>query len=504
MIEIGNTTALLALLGWPLMAVLLFKKLPFERALIWSILAPYMFLPQLSAIDLPIVPALNKETIPNLMTFGICLAVWGKMPELFPKGWVGRILLAMFIVSPAITVLTNLEAMPFGVDTFGNLHLIDPNALEVWGLPGLRIYDSVSALVQQVFLMLPFFVARIGLRSEQAIREILLALVIAAGIYALPMLWEVRFSPQLHTRLYGFFQHDFAQAMRNGGFRPFVFMPHGLWVAFFAFMCAMAAAAMVKDSSAEKRTKQFVILVGIFGLVVICKSMGALLFTLIFVPIVLLLKPRVHLALSAMLMVLVLAYPMLRGSDAVPTAELITYLEGVNEERAQSLEYRFTNEDRILQHVESKPLFGWGGWGRFMVYDPATGETQSIVDGQWIITIGHYGWLGFIAMFGLLALPVLSLWWQARKPLAPPIPIAVSTLGLILAVNMVDMLPNATLIPFTWLMAGALLGYAETLKVTIADAQSARIRQAHSGVALGVKHPPSRAKPSQKGRRTVL
>jgi hypothetical protein len=28
------------------------------------------------------------------------------------------------------------------------------------------------------------------------------------------------------------------------------------------------------------------------------------------------------------------------------------------------------------------------------------------------------------------------------------------------------MLPNATLIPFTWLMAGALLGYAEALAVT--------------------------------------
>ena len=505
MIQIGNTTALLALLGWPLMAVFLFRKLPFERALIWSILGPYMFLPQISAIDLPIVPALNKETIPNLMAFGISLAVWGKMPELFPRGWVGRILLVLFIVSPAITVLTNLEAVPFGVDTFGTMRLVDPNALEVWGLPGLRIYDSISALAQQVFLMLPFFLARIALRSEQAIREILIALVIAAGIYALPMLWEVRFSPQLHTRLYGFFQHDFAQAMRNGGFRPFVFMPHGLWVAFFAFMCAMAAAAMVREAESRAKLKRFLIVVGIFGLVVITKSMGALVFTVVFVPAVLLLKPRAHLAISAVLVVVVLAYPLLRGSGAVPTAELVAFVESFNEERAQSLNYRFTNEDRILAHVEAKPLFGWGGWGRFMVYDPATGRTQSIVDGQWIITIGHYGWLGYIAMFGLLALPVLSLWWQARKPQAPPVPIAVSTLGLILAVNMVDLLPNATLIPFTWLMAGALLGYAEALKTTIVAARQERMRQAHSGVALGVSRPADRpGQPPVKGRRTVL
>jgi hypothetical protein len=36
-------------------------------------------------------------------------------------------------------------------------------------------------------------------------------------------------------------------------------------------------------------------------------------------------------------------------------------------------------------------------------------------------------------------------------------------LSLILAANMVDLLPNATHIPFTWLMAGALLGEAERL-----------------------------------------
>lgn len=34
-------------------------------------------------------------------------------------------------------------------------------------------------------------------------------------------------------------------------------------------------------------------------------------------------------------------------------------------------------------------------------------------------------------------------------------------LALILAFNMIDLLPNATLTPLTWLIAGALLGYAE-------------------------------------------
>ena len=505
MIEIGNTTALLALLGWPLVAVLLFRKLPLERALIWSILGAYMFMPQLSAIDLPVVPALNKETIPNLMAFALIVAAVGLRPELLPKGGMGRFLLVLFIVSPAVTVLNNLDPIQFGVDRFGTLTVLDPNALELWGLPGLRAYDSVSALAQQIFLMLPFFVARLVLQDEGALREILIALLVAACLYALPMLYEVRFSPQLHTRLYGFFQHDFAQAMRAGGFRPFVFMPHGLWVAFFAFMCAMAAAVWLRTAPAGQKGKRALFLLFTFGLVVICKSLGPLMFTAVFVPIVLFFTVRSHLLIAALLATVVLAYPILRGSGVIPTEALVERLAAVNEERAQSLEYRFTNEDRILDHTADRPYFGWGGWGRFMVYDPATGEAISIVDGQWVITIGHYGWLGYIAMFGLLALPLWTLWWNARKPHAPPVPVHVSALALILAVNLVDLLPNATLVPFTWLIAGALLGYAETLKERTRAAQAAAMRAHHTGTRLGVLPRPTLGQPDGPApRRTAL
>ncbi|WP_127106401.1 hypothetical protein [Pararhodobacter zhoushanensis] len=493
MIDIGNSFALLALLGWPVVGVLMFRIMPPERALIWSILAAYMFLPQLSSINLPVVPPMNKESIPNLTAFLCCLGLWGRMPHLLPEGWPGRILLGMFIVSPAFSVVTNLDAVQFGVDTFGTMRLVDPNALALWGLPGLRIYDSASALVQQMFLMLPFFLARELLRTEEAIREILLALVIAGLIYALPMLYEVRFSPQLHIRLYGFFQHDFSQAVRNGGFRPFVFMPHGLWVAFFAFMVALAASARAREATRLVAGRRMVMVVFGVGLVVICKSMGALMFTLIFLPIVLLLRPRAHLAIAAIIVTLVIAYPLLRGSGLVPAQAIVDRVAAISEERAESLNYRFTNEDRIIEHVADKPLFGWGGWGRFMVYDPATGESLTIVDGMWIITIGQYGWLGYIAMFGLLALPVLSLWWEGRKPEAPPIPFAASALALMLAVNLIDLLPNATLIPFTWLIAGSLLGYAEALRTTNRATRTARMRNAHAGLVLGTTVAPDRA-----------
>lgn len=504
MIEIGNTFALLALLGWPIVVVLLFKKFSPERAVIWSILGAYMFLPQLSAINFPGLPPMNKETIPNLSAFMVCLGLWGRIPQILPKSFLAKVLLILFIVSPVITVLTNLEPIQFGVDQFGGLTMIDGNALQVAGLPGLRIYDSLSVLVQQFLAMLVFFLAREVLRTEEAIREILIALVFAGLIYAGPMVWEARFSPQLHTQLYGFFQHDFVQAIRATGFRPFVFMPHGLWVAFFAFMCAMAAAVFARKAQPGSAGRNMLILVVMVGLVFVCKSMGALSFTFAFVPLVLLLRPRAHLAIAALLVTLVMAYPMLRGSGIIPTDRFVEEIAQVNETRASSLEYRFNNEDTILDHVSNKPLFGWGGWGRFLVYNPQTGESDTVVDGQWIIIIGNYGWLGYIAMFGLLTLPVLSLWWRARKPDAPPVPLEVSVLALILAVNMVDLLPNATLIPFTWLMAGSLLGYVEELRAATRAAQIEKIRRTHSGVVLGFDLSAPDENPRGPVRRSVL
>jgi len=486
MIGIGNSIALLALLGWPFVAIALFRLLPVERALIWSILGAYMFMPQLSAIDLPVVPALDKETIPNLMAFALVVGTFGMRPDLLPTGAMGRMLLLLFIVSPAVTVINNLDPIFFGVDQFGSLTVVDHNALQRWGLPGLRIYDSLSALALQIFLMLPFFVARMVLRDEDALREIIAALLVAACLYAPLMLIEIRISPQLHTMLYGFFQHDFIQAMRAGGFRPFVFMPHGLWVAFFAFTCAMAAAVWLRMAPVGQKFKRLMFLGFCILLVVICKSWGPLVFTVLFVPIVLFLSVRKQLLIAAALASAVLTYPIVRGSGIIPTEQLIARLYEVNAERAQSLEYRFTNEDRILTHTADRPLFGWGGWGRFMTYESATGEEISIVDGQWVITIGHYGWLGYIAMFGLLALPIWTLWWHARKPGAPPVPVHVSGLALILAVNLVDLLPNATLIPFTWLIAGALLGYAETLKERTRTAQIEALRVLRQGTHLGI------------------
>lgn len=477
----GNILAILALLAWPAVVIMMFRTMRLERALIWAILGGYMFLPQLTEFDLPLIPAFEKVTIPNITAFACCVAIWGRVPSIWPVSWLGRVLMAAFLVSPAFTVLTNLEPVRFGIDRIGAIAVIDRTMIESPDLPGLRFYDSGSALAQQVLLMLPFFLAREALRTAEGIRELLVALVVAGAIYSPLMLFEIRFSPQLHTLLYGFFQHDFIQAIRMGGYRPFVFMPHGLWVAFFSFMVLAAAVALWRMERGLLWTGA--IMLGA-GLLVICKSFGAIVYGLVIAPVALLLPTRMHLTIAAAVAVIVIAYPALRGLDWIPTEELVAQVATISADRAQSLGYRFGMEDAVLAHTENRPWLGWGGWGRFFPHNQETGRNEIVVDGLWLITIANFGWLGYAALFGLLGLPLWALAWQSWHT-NQPVPVGVGVLALVLAANLVDLLPNATLIPFTWLIAGALLGHAEQMA---RDAE-ARRRQAvaalHQSVVLG-------------------
>lgn len=508
MLNIGNSFALLALMAWPVVIVVMFRVMTLERALIWSILGGYLFLPQLSEINLPGIPAFNKTTIPNLTVLVVIVATYGKMPQLLPRSWVGRLLVVALVLSPSVTVLNNLEPIRFGIQSYGGLTVRDAAGFARGELPALRHYDAISALVGQFLFLLPFFLARQFLRSEAAIREILLALVVGAMIYALPMLFEVRFSPQLHTWIYGFFQHDFSQMIRFGGFRPIVFMPHGLWLALFTFKALLAAAALTVMAPNQRAGRMLAMTLFLFALLILCRSVGPVVLALALLPILLFAPRRVHLFVGLAVSALVLTYPILRGGGLIPTEAIIAQVERFDVDRAQSLQFRFTNEDMILRHVAEKPFFGWGGWGRFMPHDLLTGESRIVVDGHWIITIGHYGWLGYIALFGLLLLPLISIWWQSGGARSQPVPFAVSAMVLIYAGNMLDLLPNATVIPFTFLIGGALLGHAEEMRQKTEQAIQAQ-RQARRGrIALGAEpagEEPAAGRPSAPGgRRSVL
>jgi len=234
-----NALAYLMLMIWPLVCVVLFRRLPLERAMIWSILGGYLVLPPLASFDLPLVPSMDKYSIPNISAFVICVVLMRRKVLLWPQSGIARILVGLFVLSVVPTVASNGDPILFQV-----IANSDPIVFAVNQLPGLTLRDLFSVLVSQMIMLLPFFMARQYLGTDTGLRELLLALAVGGLIYSIPSLIEIRLSPQINTWVYGFFQHSFEQMMRDGGFRPIVFLPHGLWLAFFMMTAVLAAAAL--------------------------------------------------------------------------------------------------------------------------------------------------------------------------------------------------------------------------------------------------------------------
>ena len=500
----ANSFAYLVLYLSPLVVVLLFRALPRTPALIWAVVGGYLFLPIGIGLNLPLLPALTKDFLPVLTAAVMCLVVPADRPgeraaplrraapvpavpragragsggetearpaftrqrtpvarqeiaaarqagageavtaaPARPRRLVGNILLLMLVVTPLLTMLQNTDPVIAG-PTF---------------IPGLRPYDFFSMVLGALVTVLPLLLARRYLATAAHHLVLLRILCVAGLIYSLPALFEVRMSPQLNVWFYGYFPHSFAQQMRDGGFRAVVFLGHGLVVAIFLAVTILSTFALWRVRRPFGGSAGLLMAgAWLLGTLVLCKSLGALVSTLLLLPLVLFASMRVQMIVAAVIAVTVLLYPMLRGAGLIPVDRIYAASASISAERAESFKYRLDNEDILLDRANLKPFAGWGSWGRNRVYDPESGRDISVTDGAWIIVIGIYGWIGYVAQFGLLTLPTLLLAWRQRSL---GLSFATTGLCLVLAVNLIDLIPNSGLTPLTWLIAGAVLGYWE-------------------------------------------
>lgn len=441
-----NIFAYLVLLSSPIAAVVLFRLLPLERALVWTIIGFHLFLPSSTQIKFPMIPAIDRALVPALSAFVLCALMSPRM-TLTLDGFsrTGRqvlfILFGLVVVTPIITVLHNTEP------------IIDGRIF----LPGLRLYDAWGLISVILVAMIPLWLGIRYLNNPAGHRAILEIIAIAGLVYTIPALVEIRLSPQLHTWVYGFFPSDFIQHMRGDGFRPTVFLNHGLMLGIFFCMSIISAAVLYREARREGKKAFFWLATAIWVTFVLflSKSLGAFVLAILFGGSVFLFGRRVQVWIGVTVAVIVLLYPMLRGAGWIPVDTVHDLALMVSEERAASLKFRLDNEDALLDKANLKPVAGWGSWGRNALYDPETGEMTSITDGIWLIFIGVYGWLGYIGRFGLLTVPII-LYALRHKSMGP----SYITPGLImvLAALLVDLLPNAGLVNYVWLMAGAVAG----------------------------------------------
>jgi hypothetical protein len=444
-------TATLAFILWPFVGVLLFRTQPLNKATLWTILGAHLLLPVGVAIKFQGVPAFDKYSISNICAVVGCTLVSKRLPRIFPRLGLPEFIILMSVISPFI--MAELNTDPINI---GRTHL-----------PGEAPYDALSTAAAFLIIFFPFVLARQFFRSSQDIAEIMRALVIAGLIYSLPMLFEIRFSPQLHYWVYGYVPYDnFLQQVRDAGFRPMVFLGHGLMAAFYMVMMVTAAGALWRTRTRIARLSPPGVTAYLYVVLLVGKSFGAIFYATILLPLVLWATPRVQIYCAVILTTFALAYPLLRSMDFIPTQEIVAAAATIDRNRADSLNLRFVQEKLLLERASERLWFGWGGYGRNRVYESEVGRDVSVTDGQWIIDLGTSGLVGFLLQFGLLAIPVFRASTALKNVETAQDKIYLAALALILSINLVDLIPNSTITPWTWLLAGALLGRSEALLAT--------------------------------------
>lgn len=433
-----------ALFAYVPFVLVLFARLGPARGLIWSVLLGYLFLPDGYEIEVPVLPPYGKWSAIGYATL-LGALVFGRREPL-PRGGTDPLmrmslllLSALLAIGPIGTWLTNTDPIP-GL---------------TYTRPGLGLRDALRLQVEMVTEFAPYFLAIRFLNRPEHLRHLLIAMALTGLGYCLLALWEVRMSPQISANVYGFFPHSWQQHIRGGGFRPIIFLRHGLWVAFVLFAAAAAAFALMR-ADGERRALWMLAGGFIAATLAVSNNLGGLMLAAVALPLVILLGAGLQARIAAIVTAAFLVYPVLATTGLTPTGKVMSFVQSIDAGRAASFRYRLENEERHLARASERPVFGWGGWARNRVFNEF-GRDVSTTDGRWVSVLGRQGWVGYIANFGLLCMPVLLLGRAGRR--RGRVPFEASGLAMITAGNCIYMVPNATLSPIGYLVAGGLAAY---------------------------------------------
>ncbi len=414
------------MLGFPFLALCLFSLVPASRAVLATYILGVLFLPQ-SGYVLGGVPDYDK---PAAIGIG---ALLGAM---------------VFSPTALVTVRWRWFDAPMGIFCLWPMatHLVN----------GHGFATGMNWVVVHAFLWgIPYLMGRAFFRSNDKLREMAAAIFLGGLLYA-PFCWfEIMFSPKLHLKIYGFYQHSFLQHVRYNGFRPMLFMQHGIMVGVW-----MACTTLV--GFWLWRAKLFTQLFGING----TWWIGLMLVTTVYCKVG---SGIVSLALGMatffgcrrglpsisllLLAAIPITYIATRGSQIWEGETLATIIESIDRERGGSLAARMRQEGFYVDNAYRSPVFGFGD-GDFI---PKDAEGKKLVRGNdsfWIITLGMYGFVSLICVFAALTLPAILVAQRAKR--VPMLELnALIPLAVITVLFAIDCLANAMINPLYLLCAGA-------------------------------------------------
>ncbi|MCA9304029.1 MAG: hypothetical protein KC996_07905, partial [Phycisphaerales bacterium] len=304
--------------------------------------------------------------------------------------------------------------------------------------------------------------------------------IVCAGLAAVPLaLWEIRMSPHLHETVYGFEVAKFHMAVRLGGYRPMLFMRHGLEVGLWMATASAAGLWLLLAGRGTVKLMGYKIngfSIVLFGTTVLCRSLGALILLfgttaaalfvrstgLRIVFIALLLTPSVYLSV--------------RLTGLVPAERLSSVVGLYSPERAFSLEARLEQEEFITDHALKRPLFGWGGFNRYRPTNEFDETTP--VDSLTMITLGKNGVVGLVTLLAMNLIPPLLIVLRLRgRELARPFWAPTIAIMLGVTIYSMDALFNAFGTPVHIIGLGILASVATQIRPWKSKLREAQLAQ---------------------------
>lgn len=429
----------LLMLAWVPLSLVLFMVLRPRHAVLTSYIGAWLFLSPKAGIVINILPDLSKITVSS---FAVVLGVMlFDAPRLFtfkPR-WFDLPMLA-WCLAPFMSSIIN----------------------------GLGYWDGLSAVLENLALFgVPYFVGRVYFNDWEGFRELAIAIFLGGVVYVPLCLFEIKMSPQLHAMVYGSHQHSFDQTFRFGGYRPMVFMQHGLAVGFW--MTAASLVGVWLLVSGAMRTvlgvPMLLIVPVLLVTTVLCKSAAGIGFLFMGLAALFAIKWTKTAIPLYCLIAVAPTYMVLRTTGQVTGESAVALATSIfGAERAKSIEYRLHAENVYSQHALKRPLFGYGRWdpnnlrrAPWMVFNEETGRKEAVVDGMWLLTFAVNGLAGLVTFTASVLLPPLLLrgrvppgWWA--HPTAAP----AAACAVLLTLHMADNLLNAMVNPIFIVAIGGL------------------------------------------------
>ena len=420
----------IAMFGWIPIVFYLFVRFPTVRAVIISFVVAWLFLPQAS-YPIPLLPPYNKI---SASCYAILLATIVYDTEritTFKPGWLD-VPMVICCLCPIFSQVTN-GGSPIS-PTF--------NQIITWGLP--------------------YFLGRLYVGSLDGLRQLAIG-IFAGGLAYIPFtLIEGVKGPILHQMVYGVNAfEDWGQARRMGGWRPVVFMQHGLMVGMWMMTAALIGVWLWQTGTIKKfqgksiKTLTIVLTIAFF----LCRSTGA--YSLFGIALIILFSAKWFRTSLPLLFIIgyIVFYLYIAASGQFASKDVVEFITQVfGEERASSLKFRFDMEEILGDKARQRFLFGWGDSGGNRVYN-GYGKDISVTDSLWIIAFGINGVVGVVSLFSSLLLPVIvfSMKYPARTWSNPKVAPA-AALGVALTMYMFDCVLNAMTNPIFALIAGGISG----------------------------------------------